>query len=554
MKKIILMFLFIFGTTFSLTYQSNGKKFSIDDRVIEKTFSRSISNSSMQYYDEIEKEELKLLIFNNLLEQEILLNSSFAKKIIIPKKDIEEQFNLVRNGFPDNISFYKALKSDGFTKITLLKELENDIKLEKVKLAIESQAKVTEEEIKAYYNENEYNSYFINKPYEEIKSDIKESILERKRGEILRYFIESEKEIIIPQKNSSYSKYFSKVVYEKKGFKFTNVDLANKKLMFRNEDLSDEDVLDNIVKTGIDKKLLIVQEAKKLNIKILNTLSKEDKILAYIDGYQKYLIGSIKVSEDELKEYFEENRDRYFIPQIYDIELMELAVVPSNSDKIEAKKKAQEILKFALAGEDFSNLAKQYSEDGSAEDGGNLGWFSKGQMVQSFEDEAFNGKAGKVIPYIVETEFGYHIIKIEDKSTDNFEVNASHILITPKISNETIQETTKKVTELIEKIKTGNTTFENIVKNFSITPDRYDFKNIKKGEYIEGIGTVPLLDEAISSSKINELSYAIGDRAFIFMKTRHNNEIEATFENSLYRVKYDLVREKAGQILNEMFQ
>lgn len=122
------------------------------------------------------------------------------QKIIIPKKDIEEQFNLVRNGFPDNISFYKALKSDGFTKITLLKELENDIKLEKVKLAIESQAKVTEEEIKAYYNENEYNSYFINKPYEEIKSDIKESILERKRGEILRYFIESEKERIIPQK------------------------------------------------------------------------------------------------------------------------------------------------------------------------------------------------------------------------------------------------------------------------------------------------------------------------------------------------------------------
>lgn len=79
MKKIFLIFLFIFGTTFSLTYQSNGKKFSIDDRVIEKTFSRSISNSSMQYYDEIEKEELKLLIFNNLLEQEILLNSSFAK-------------------------------------------------------------------------------------------------------------------------------------------------------------------------------------------------------------------------------------------------------------------------------------------------------------------------------------------------------------------------------------------------------------------------------------------------------------------------------------------
>jgi len=552
MKKILLLFTLLSSFIFPLTYQYNGGNYTIDDKKIEKAFILGIDNFIQQYGDDIDEEELKVLIFNNILEQEVLLNSTFSKKIVIATKDIEEQFNTVKSEFTDDISFYKVLQSQGFTKASLLKELENNLKLEKVRLSIETQAKVTEEELKAYYEENRYNSFFINKPYEEIKSDIKESILTAKKGEVLRYFIETEKSKIILQKKSSYSRYYPKIVYEKVGFQFTNVDLANKKIMFRMEGLLDEALLNKTVKAGIDKKLIIVEEAKKLKLKIPENLSNEDKILAYIDAYQKHIIKTTKIPEKELKEYFEKNTNKYFIPENYDIKLIELAIVPSASDKYQAEEKAQEILNLALGGEDFSQLAKQYSEDGSAQDGGELGWFSRGQMVQPFEDESFNGEVGKVVPHLVETEFGYHIIKVEDKKSDDFEVNARHILIMPKVGKVTIEETTKNIQKLIEKIKIGESTFEIVAKDFSIMPDTVDFKDIKKGEYIQGVGENSFLTESISSSKLHEINYVIDDRAFIFIKTRHANSVEPTFENSLERVKYDLVREKVGAKLSEM--
>lgn len=554
MKKIFLIFTLLSSILFPLSYQYNGQTFSIEDKKIEKAVNMGINNFVQQYGDDINEEELKTLIINNLLEQEVLLHSSFGKKILIPTKDVEEQFNIIKSEYSDDISFYKALQSQGFTKATLLKELENNLKLEKVRVAIESQAKVTEEELKSYYEENKSNSFFIDKSYEDIKGDIKESLLDKKKGEALRYFIESEKTKVILQKNSSYSNYYSKVVYEKEGFKFTNVDLANKKIMIRIQGISDDELLNEMAKEGIDKELNVVKEAKKLKLKISENLAKEDIISAYREAYQKNLVSTTKVTEKELKEYFAKNADKYFIPELYNVNIIEISIFPSISEKIEAREKAQKVLNLALDGEDFSELAKQYSDDGSAEEGGKLGWFPRGEMVQPFEDEAFNGKVGEVVPYLVETEFGYHLIKVEDKKEDNSEINASHILIIPIITSVGIGEATKKVVELIEKIKSGETTFEKVVKEFSTMPETFEFKNIKKGEYIQGVGSDTLLTDAIYSSKVNELNYVVGDRVYIFIKTKHTNAVEPTLENSLERVKYDLVREKIGARLSEIFQ
>jgi peptidyl-prolyl cis-trans isomerase C len=93
-------------------------------------------------------------------------------------------------------------------------------------------------------------------------------------------------------------------------------------------------------------------------------------------------------------------------------------MVPKGSDaaaKNAARSKAADILKDVKTGKDFAALAKQHSQDpGSAQNGGDLGFFQQGQMVGPFNDAAFTLAPGSVSD-LVETEFGFHIIKVAEK-------------------------------------------------------------------------------------------------------------------------------------------
>jgi len=89
--------------------------------------------------------------------------------------------------------------------------------------------------------------------------------------------------------------------------------------------------------------------------------------------------------------------------------------------KAEARQEANEVRARLNAGEDFAVLAQEFSDDGTASRGGDLGWFGPGRMVSEFEDAAFGARIGRVVGP-VETQFGYHLIKVTDRATEEAKI------------------------------------------------------------------------------------------------------------------------------------
>lgn len=140
-----------------------------------------------------------------------------------------------------------------------------------------------------------------------------------------------------------------------------------------------------------------------------------------------------RISDAEMQTFFEAQRTALGErPATVSFDQILVRPTPSDSAKARARRRAEEALKELRAGGDFEVLARRYSEDpGSRERGGDLGWFRQGQMVRPFEEMAFALRPGVVSP-IVETQFGYHIIRVEKVRTG--ERQARHILVKPEVS------------------------------------------------------------------------------------------------------------------------
>jgi parvulin-like peptidyl-prolyl isomerase len=129
--------------------------------------------------------------------------------------------------------------------------------------------------------------------------------------------------------------------------------------------------------------------------------------------------------------------------------------------KDEARAKAQSILDRVRKGEDFAKLAEEYSDDpGSKTKGGDLGYFSKGMMTPPFEQAALSLKPGETSG-LVETEFGFHIIKVEDHRAGDFKEAKNRQKIEDKLKQEKLEQRIDQITE--------NSKVE-IAENFNITP------------------------------------------------------------------------------------
>jgi peptidyl-prolyl cis-trans isomerase C len=130
---------------------------------------------------------------------------------------------------------------------------------------------------------------------------------------------------------------------------------------------------------------------------------------------QKIRDAQPEVTEEEMQKFYKENEDKFENPERVRAShiLIKVEQNAKPEERAAARKKAQDVLKRLKAGEDFAAVAKEVSDCPSAQQGGDLGFFSRGQMVPPFEQAAFSLQPGKLSD-IVETQFGYHIIKVAE--------------------------------------------------------------------------------------------------------------------------------------------
>ncbi len=210
-------------------------------------------------------------------------------------------------------------------------------------------------------------------------------------------------------------------------------------------------ILDNLITNQV-----LLNEADKLDLGDIETGVKEQianekkffgeenfkKNLANIDlteeDYSEILRNSGKVSklheiklaeyeipEDEIEKYYEENKDMF-------------KQIEARHILVQTEEEAKNALQRLKDGEDFAELAKELSQDpGSASEGGNIGYFSKGQLVPEFEEFAFNAEIGQVSEPI-KTDYGFHIIEVTGSKTtlDDFRDDITAVLKDQKFEEE----------------------------------------------------------------------------------------------------------------------
>ena len=221
-------------------------------------------------------------------------------------------------------------------------------------------------------------------------------------------------------------------------------------------------VLFDKYKSKIDDKL-IEEQLKKAEdqyggkTQFENLLKQQGFTLdKYKDGLkvkaaQMYMINDYNgVTEEQLKEKYEKNKDQYNLAHI--LIGVKSDTNPNGLSDEEAKKKAEDILKQLKEGKDFATLAKENSTDtANAANGGDLGWSSKddNSFVTEFKDAAYKLNKGE-ISEVVKTSFGYHIIKVVDTRQQSFEEMKP--TLEEKIADEALTADSTVVSKALKKV------------------------------------------------------------------------------------------------------
>mgnify|MGYP002289991617 FL=1 len=190
-------------------------------------------------------------------------------------------------------------------------------------------------------------------------------------------------------------------------------------------------------------------------------LKKQYREQMMADEVRQKLTTDVKATPAEVREYFKNvpNDSLPFIPTQVEVQIITAVPEVPRAEVERIENKLREYARRVNSGEaDFSTLAKFYSEDGSARNGGELGYMGRNQLVPEFANVAFTLNDPKKVSKIVRSEYGYHIIQLIDKKGDK--INVRHILLKPHIDDSEIEKGIARLDSIANDIRANKFTFD----------------------------------------------------------------------------------------------
>ena len=278
-----------------------------------------------------------------------------------------------------------------------------------------------------------------------------------------------------------------------------------------------------------------------------NQIAKQvvrDKLL------QQEVFSKINVSEYEKRQYYETHLDS-FPDRPRMVKIAEISIKPAmGSESLDqALQKIEDIQDELNKGADFEELARKYSDCPSAAQGGDLGYFSRGQMVPEFEKTAFALEIGEVSEPVL-TEFGYHLIRVDDKRDG--EIKAHHILIEASMADSDKDKITQLVDEVYQKLQNG-ADFIEVAKEYS-TPSEETDEDVVIDEYpVDQLDQTPQIGTYIKDLQEGEFTEAfeIDDTYYIFKNIGYADPRPYTYDEISQQLEQIVFQQKQQKAIDE---
>jgi peptidyl-prolyl cis-trans isomerase D len=261
----------------------------------------------------------------------------------------------------------------------------------------------------------------------------------------------------------------------------------------------------------------------------------------------------------DVERAYNDNIDQYSTPE--QVRASHILLKTEGKDDATVKAKAEEILKQAKAGADFGELAKKNSEDeGSAKNGGDLDFFTRGRMVPEFDAVAFTLQPGQISD-VVKSQFGYHIIKVTDKKPGTRRTLAEmRQQLTDQLAYERAQVQAGELAASLEKQITKAADLDKVAKAQGLAVQESGF--FAKDEPIMGLGPSPEAAARAFDMKIGDVSPSLrASRGFVFITPVAKqdpyvpklDEVKDRVRDEVIKIKArEMAKQKAAEVVAKL--